>query len=51
MFLLGFFFDFLEITLIILPVFAPHLGPEAPTNIAETRFVEAQVIYWSQLAL
>ena len=56
-FLLGFFFDFLEITLIILPVFAPiiralapvfapHLGLETPTNIAETQFVEAQVIYW-----
>ena len=56
-FLLGFFFDFLEITLIILPVFAPviktlaaafapHLGLEAPTNIAQTQFVETQVIYW-----
>lgn len=56
-FLLGFFFDFLEITLIILPVFAPviralapifapHLGLEVPTNIADTQFVEAQVIYW-----
>ena len=56
-FLLGFFFDFLEITLIILPVFAPvirtlapvfapHLGLEAPTTIAETQFVESQVIYW-----
>lgn len=56
-FLMGFFFDFLEITLIILPVFAPvirtlapafapHLGLEAPTGFAETQAVEAQVIYW-----
>ena len=56
-FLLGFFFDFLEIILIILPVFAPvirtlaphfasHLGLEAPTNTAATQYVEAQVIYW-----
>jgi len=56
-FLLGFFFDFLEITLIILPVFspiikalapifAPHLGLDAPTNLAQIQFVEAQVIYW-----
>jgi TRAP-type mannitol/chloroaromatic compound transport system permease large subunit len=56
-FLLGFFFDFLEITLIILPVFAPvirtmapafahHLGIEPPTNMAQTQYLEAQVIYW-----
>ncbi len=56
-FLLGFFFDFLEITLIILPVFAPvirtlapifapHLGLEVPSNLAETQYVESQVIYW-----
>ncbi len=56
-FLLGFFFDFLEITLIILPVFAPviramapvfapHLGLEPPTNAAQVQYVEAQVIYW-----
>lgn len=56
-FLLGFFFDFLEITLIILPVFAPvirtlapafanHLGYAEPSNMAETQFLEAQVIYW-----
>jgi TRAP-type mannitol/chloroaromatic compound transport system permease large subunit len=56
-FLLGFFFDFLEITLIILPVFspvisnmapafAPHLGLEAPTNNAQTQYVQAEVIYW-----
>ncbi len=56
-FLLGFFFDFLEITLIILPVFAPviktlaaafalHLGLEEPTNMAQTSFVQEQVIYW-----
>ena len=56
-FILGFFFDWLEITLIILPVFAPviktlapafaqHLGLDAPTNMVETQFVEKQVIYW-----
>ena len=56
-FLLGFFFDFLEITLIILPVFAPvirtlapafagHLGIEDPTNAAQLQFLQAQVIYW-----
>ncbi|MEL6475938.1 MAG: TRAP transporter large permease subunit [Pseudomonadota bacterium] len=56
-FLMGFFFDFLEITLIILPVFAPvikalapefatHVGLEAPTNQAQIQYVEAQVIYW-----
>ncbi|MEM6742438.1 MAG: TRAP transporter large permease subunit [Pseudomonadota bacterium] len=58
-FLLGFFFDFLEITLIILPVFSPiirgmagtfgtHLGfdVEGGLNIAETRYLQEQVIYW-----
>lgn len=56
-FLLGFFFDFLEITLIILPVFAPvirslapafapHLGLDAPTTAQQTQFLEAEVIYW-----
>jgi len=56
-FILGFFFDWLEITLIILPVFAPvietmapafatHLGLEEPTNLAARNHVEAQVIYW-----
>ena len=56
-FLLGFFFDFLEIILIILPVFAPviklnaaafatHLGLDPPTNAAQIQFVETQVIYW-----
>ncbi|MEM7176451.1 MAG: TRAP transporter large permease subunit [Pseudomonadota bacterium] len=56
-FMLGFFFDFLEITLIILPVFAPvirvmapafapHLGLEPGTNQAAIDFVEDQVIYW-----
>ncbi len=56
-FLLGFFFDFLEITLIILPVFdpiirsmagtfAPHLGLDAPTNVAQMQYVQEQVIYW-----
>ncbi|MEM7188623.1 MAG: TRAP transporter large permease subunit [Pseudomonadota bacterium] len=52
-FLLGFFFDFLEITLIILPVFAPVIkafSPEfAPHLGLEGVFpgkVEEQVIYW-----
>lgn len=59
-FLLGFFFDFLEITLIILPVFdpvirtlapifAPHLGIEITTTsptVQHKEFLEAQVIYW-----
>ena len=56
-FLLGFFFDFLEITLIILPVFAPvirslapafasHLGLDIPTNAQQTQHLEAEVIYW-----
>jgi len=56
-FMLGFFFDWLEITLIILPVFAPviktmapafamHLGLDEPTNMAARAFVESQVIYW-----
>jgi TRAP-type mannitol/chloroaromatic compound transport system permease large subunit len=58
-FLLGFFFDFLEITLIILPVFAPvmilltpefapWLGYELPAGAAQSHrdFAENQVIYW-----
>ena len=56
-FILGFFFDWIEITLIILPVFAPvikamapafatHVGLDPPTNMAQTQFVEQQVIYW-----
>jgi TRAP-type mannitol/chloroaromatic compound transport system permease large subunit len=56
-FILGFFFDWLEITLIILPVFSPvikamapdfaaHLALEAPTTVADHQYVEAQVIYW-----
>ncbi len=58
-FLLGFFFDFLEITLIILPVFSPvirafapafaaHLGYDVSEgmNQAERDFIQAQVIYW-----
>ncbi|MEM1159731.1 MAG: TRAP transporter large permease subunit [Pseudomonadota bacterium] len=52
-FLLGFFFDFLEITLIILPVFAPVIkafAPEfAPHLGLEGLFpgkIEEQVIYW-----
>ena len=57
--ILGFFFDFLEITLIILPVFepiirtlapifAPHLGIEMPDTATQQQviFVEKQVIYW-----
>ena len=57
-FLLGFFFDFLEITLIILPVFAPvirtlapvfapHLGLEdADQRRPRSCLYESQVIYW-----
>ena len=56
-FLLGFFFDFLEIILIILPVFAPviktmapefatHLGLDPPVNSAQIQYVESQVVYW-----
>ncbi|MDG1211705.1 MAG: TRAP transporter large permease subunit [Paracoccaceae bacterium] len=56
-FIMGFFFDFLEITLIILPVFTPiiqtlapafasHLGMEDPTNAAQLLKVQAQVTYW-----
>ncbi|MEO1491443.1 MAG: TRAP transporter large permease subunit [Pseudomonadota bacterium] len=52
-FLLGFFFDFLEITLIILPVFAPVIKAFAPAfaphlGIEGLPFgkVEEQVIYW-----
>ena len=58
-FMLGFFFDFLEITLIILPVFdpiirsmaatfAPHLGLElsASPSLVEMQKVQEQVIYW-----
>lgn len=56
-FMLGFFFDFLEITLIILPVFAPviramapafatHLGMDAPVTAQDTQFLQAEVIYW-----
>ncbi|MEM7024201.1 MAG: TRAP transporter large permease subunit [Pseudomonadota bacterium] len=57
-FLLGFFFDFLEITLIILPVFHPvivsmapafaaHLGMEAEgLNAQQMRELGDQVTYW-----
>jgi len=53
-FLLGFFFDFLEIILIILPVFTPivrFLAPEFAEHLDFTdsdplRLVQAQVIYW-----
>jgi len=52
-FLLGFFFDFIEITLIILPVFAPiikALSPEFASHLgvegAAVQHVQAQTIYW-----
>lgn len=56
-FLMGFLFDFLEITLIILPVFAPiirlmavefasHLGLPEPVNAVQLKFVQQQVMYW-----
>jgi len=53
-FLLGFFFDFLEIILIILPVFTPivrALAPEFATHLGfdgtePVRVIQAQVIYW-----
>ncbi|MEM7044653.1 MAG: TRAP transporter large permease subunit [Pseudomonadota bacterium] len=52
-FLLGFFFDFIEITLIILPVFAPiikTLAPEFASHLgvegAAIQHVQAQTIYW-----
>jgi TRAP-type mannitol/chloroaromatic compound transport system permease large subunit len=28
------------------PAFAPHLGLDLPTNLAQGQFVEQQVIYW-----
>ncbi|MGI9435012.1 MAG: TRAP transporter large permease [Geminicoccaceae bacterium] len=52
-FLLGFFFDFIEITLIILPVFAPiikTLAPEFASHLgvegAAVQHIQAQTIYW-----
>lgn len=56
-FVMGFFFDFLEITLIILPVFAPavrllapdfapHLGFAVPTDPVQLKIVQEQVMYW-----
>ncbi|MGI9371090.1 MAG: TRAP transporter large permease [Hyphomicrobiales bacterium] len=52
-FLLGFFFDWLEITLIILPVFAPVVKAIAPAFAdhigmtgAPAQFVQTQAIYW-----
>ena len=52
-FLLGFFFDFIEITLIILPVFAPiikTLAPEFASHLgvegAAIQHIQAQTIYW-----
>ncbi len=53
-FLLGFFFDFLEIILIILPVFTPivrFLAPEFASHLGfdgsePQRVIQAQVIYW-----
>lgn len=52
-FLLGFFFEWIEITLIILPVFGPLLAEQAPAfvdHISATGMTEGdakkQVIYW-----
>ena len=52
-FLLGFFFDFIEITLIILPVFAPiikALAPEFASHLgvegAAIQHIQNQTIYW-----
>ena len=52
-FLLGFFFDFIEITLIVLPVFAPiikTLAPEFAPHLgiegAAIQHIQAQTIYW-----
>lgn len=56
-FVMGFFFDFLEITLIVLPVFAPivrlaapefadHLGVVAPQNLVQLKALQEQVMYW-----
>ena len=52
-FLMGFFFDFLEITLIILPVFAPVIQAFAPEFAGHLGLeglpfakVQEQVIYW-----
>ncbi|MEL6873704.1 MAG: TRAP transporter large permease subunit, partial [Pseudomonadota bacterium] len=53
-FLLGFFFDWLEITLIVLPVFTPivmQLAPEFATHVGVAegtpiKTVQLQVLYW-----
>ena len=53
-FLLGFFFDWLEITLIILPVFTPVvkvIAPEFATHVGlagnePIQHIELQVLYW-----
>lgn len=56
-FVMGFFFDFLEITLIVLPVFGPivrglapefadHLGFAAPENLVQLKALQQQVMYW-----
>ena len=56
-FLMGFFFDFLEIILIVLPVFAPviksltpafvgHLGLEPATSLVQTAAHETAVMNW-----
>ncbi|MEM7189607.1 MAG: TRAP transporter large permease subunit [Pseudomonadota bacterium] len=56
-FVMGFFFDFLEITLIIMPVFspvvrglapefAPHLGVDVPENAVQLKILQDQVMYW-----
>ena len=56
-FVMGFFFDFLEITLIVMPVFAPairamapefadHLGLEAAVTVNQAKALGDQVMYW-----
>ncbi len=56
-FVMGFFFDFLEITLIVMPVFAPairalapefapHLGLDAPQTVEQAKALGDQVMYW-----
>ena len=56
-FVMGFFFDFLEITLIVLPVFGPivrglapefagHLGFAVPENLVQLKALQQQVMYW-----
>lgn len=56
-FVMGFFFDFLEITLVVLPIFAPivraaapdfasHLGMATPENLVQLKALQTQVMYW-----